>query len=71
MTAEKQKNLDDDRKQLLKERRKKEEKELEDAVKRTDVKDSEKLGRKTGMFSVSGYHHDFLLRKNGWIIRLH
>lgn len=49
MTAEKQKNLDDARKQLLKERRKKEEKELDDAVKRTNVKDSEKLGRKTGM----------------------
>lgn len=49
MTAEKQKNLDDARKQLLKERRRKEEKELDDAVKRTNVKDSEKLGRKTGM----------------------
>lgn len=48
MTAEKQKNLDDARKQLLKERRKKEEQELEDAVKRTNVKDNEKLGRKTG-----------------------
>lgn len=66
MTAEKQKNLDDDRKQLLKERRKKEEKELEDAVKRTDVKDSEKLGRKTGLFSVGGCRHDLLLRKNGY-----
>lgn len=49
MTAEKQKNLDDARKQLLKERRRKEEKELDDAVKRTNVKDSEKLGRKTGI----------------------
>ncbi|KAI7875016.1 concanavalin A-like lectin/glucanase [Lichtheimia hyalospora FSU 10163] len=48
MTAEKKKNLDDARKQLLNERRKKEEKELDDAVKRTHVKDNEKLGRKTG-----------------------
>ncbi|KAI9488329.1 concanavalin A-like lectin/glucanase domain-containing protein [Zychaea mexicana] len=48
ITHERQKNLPEERREILKERRKREEKELDDAFKRTVVKDSERMGRQTG-----------------------
>ncbi|KAI9267902.1 hypothetical protein BDA99DRAFT_504305 [Phascolomyces articulosus] len=48
ITLERQKGLPEERRAILKERRKREEKELDDASKRTQVKDSEKMGRQTG-----------------------
>ena len=48
ITLERQKDLTEERRDILKERRKREEKELEDESKRTHIKDSERMGRKTG-----------------------
>ncbi|KAI8147306.1 hypothetical protein BJV82DRAFT_595041 [Fennellomyces sp. T-0311] len=48
LTAERQRSTPEDRKAILRERRKREEKELEDDSKRTNVKDGERVGRKTG-----------------------
>ena len=45
---ERQKDLAEERRAILKERRKREEKELENESKRSHIKDSERMGRKTG-----------------------
>ncbi|KAI7848221.1 hypothetical protein BDC45DRAFT_561817 [Circinella umbellata] len=48
ITLERQKDLAEERRAILKERRKREEKELENESKRSHIKDSERMGRKTG-----------------------
>ena len=48
ITLERQKDLTEERRAILKERRKREGKELEDESKRTHIKDTERMGRKTG-----------------------